>query len=141
MTSRSLMVFLFILSLGVGVTACGSGASAPIRPDLSPGDADAQRAVTIARADLERLPGSYAQEEMGLAVKIDLQGDRVRLTILEGPPFPPALLIPTSPTRFRWEGEGLAPGLAVVFDESEGTAPGLTIIQPGKPLVVMKRLE
>lgn len=91
--------------------------------------------VTVARADLAGLPGSYEQKEMGLAVKIDLREDRLRLTVLQGPPFPPALLIPTSPTRFRWEGVGVAPGLAVVFEKSDT----LTIVQPGKPRVVMKR--
>ncbi|HKV08106.1 MAG TPA: alpha/beta fold hydrolase [Thermoanaerobaculia bacterium] len=91
--------------------------------------------VTVARADLEGLQGSYEQKELGLAVKIDLRDDRLRLTVLQGPPFPPALLIPTSPTRFRWEGVGVAPGLALVF-EKPGT---LTVVQPGKPRVEMQR--
>ncbi|HSF38931.1 MAG TPA: alpha/beta hydrolase [Thermoanaerobaculia bacterium] len=97
--------------------------------------------VTVARTQLAGLQGSYVQEEMELKIKIDLREDRLRLTVLEGPPFPPALLIPTSPTRFRWEGEGLAPGLAVVFEVTEGNATALTIVQPGKPRVVMKRSE
>jgi len=98
--------------------------------------------VTVAKADLERLPGTYAHKEMGMAVKVDLQGDSLRISILQGPPFPPALLIPTSPTRFRWEGDGMAPGLAVVFQLAEGKAAALSVVQPNKPAeVVLKRSE
>jgi len=99
-------------------------------------------AVTVAQADLERLPGSYANTEMGYAVKVNLQDSRVRLSITQGPPFPPALLEATSPTRFRWEGDGLAPGLAVAFEASGEKAGSLTVIQPNKPEgVVMKRTD
>jgi hypothetical protein len=66
----------------------------------------------------------------------------VRLSITQGPPFPPALLAPTSPTRFRWEGDGLAPGLAVTFQVTGRKAASLTILQPNKPEgVVMQRTE
>jgi hypothetical protein len=96
----------------------------------------------VARADLERLPGSYANEEMGMALKVDLQGDSLRVSILQGTPFPSARLIPTSPTRFRWEGDGMAPGLAVTFQVSEGRAASLSVLQPNKPgPVVLKRSE
>ena len=47
-------------------------------------------------------------------------------------------LIPVSPTCFRWEGEGLAPGLTAVFHVDD-KAVELTVVQPGKPEVVMKR--
>jgi pimeloyl-ACP methyl ester carboxylesterase len=98
--------------------------------------------VPVAKTDLERLPGSYANNEMGYTVKIDLQDSRVRLSITQGPPFPPALLAATSPTRFRWEGDGLAPGLAVTFQLAAGKATSLTILQPNKSEgVVMKRTE
>ena len=97
--------------------------------------------VKVDTADLERLVGSYADEEMGFAFQVDLVGDRLRLTVTEGPPFPPSLLIPTSPVRFRWEGEGLAPGLAVVFQGSGEKATALTVLQPGKPEVMAKRSE
>lgn len=99
--------------------------------------------VPVPRTDLERLTGSYANVEMGFAFALDLQGDRLRLTITEGPKFAPALLIPTAPDRFRWEGEGLAPGLQVTFQlpEGGGKAESLTVIQPGLPIVVMKRVN
>src|SRR6185369_1270667 len=97
--------------------------------------------VTVAKADLERLPGSYAAEEMGLSVKVELVEGRLRLTVIEGPPFPPSLLIPTSSTRFRWEGEGMAPGLSVAFQVTGGKATALNVVQPGKPELVMKRSE
>jgi pimeloyl-ACP methyl ester carboxylesterase len=97
--------------------------------------------VTVAKADLERLTGAYAIPEMHYAVRVDLQENHLRLTFTEGPPFPPALLSPTSPTRFRVEGEGLMPGLAVVFQGTGGKATALAILQPGKPEVVMKRTE
>ncbi|HYN19711.1 MAG TPA: alpha/beta fold hydrolase, partial [Thermoanaerobaculia bacterium] len=99
-------------------------------------------AVTVARGELEGFPGSYRNEEMGVEVKVELVGDRLRLSVTQGMPFLPALLVPTSPTRFRWEGEGLAPGLAVVFKSDGGKAAALDILQPNKPgPVVMRRLE
>jgi hypothetical protein len=79
-----------------------------------------------------------------MALKADLSGDRLRLSVLFGPPFPPVLLIPTSPTRFRWEGEGLAPGLMVEFEFAGAPGDGanaLKVIQPGKPEVVMARAK
>lgn len=97
--------------------------------------------VTVARAGLAGLQGTYQKKEMGLAIKVDLQEDHLLLTILQGPPFRPARLAPTSPTRFRWEGEGLAPGLAVVFEVAEGNATALNIVQPGKLRVVVQRSE
>lgn len=105
--------------------------------------ASADSEVKPSKADLERLTGSYANVEMGFAFALDLQGDRLRLTITEGPKFAPALLIPAAPDRFRWEGEGLAPGLQVSFQfpEKGGKAESLTVNQPGMPLVVMKRVN
>lgn len=99
--------------------------------------------VAVARTDLERLPGTYENEERGMALEVDLQRDGLVISVLRGgPPFPPARLIPTSPTRFRWEGEGMAPGLAVVFQVAEGRAAALSVIQPNKPAaVVLKRSE
>lgn len=96
--------------------------------------------VKVARTDLERLPGAYVSEEMGMSLAVDLQGDSLRVSILQGPPFPAARLVPTSPTRFRWEGDGMAPGLAVVFQVNEGKATALSVVQPNKPAeVVLKR--
>lgn len=97
--------------------------------------------VKVARADLERLPGTYENEEMGMALKVDLRGDGLVLSVLRGgPPFPSARLIPTSPTRFRWEGDGMAPGLAVAFQVEEGKAATLSVVQPNKSAeVVLKR--
>ncbi|HWN41704.1 MAG TPA: alpha/beta fold hydrolase [Thermoanaerobaculia bacterium] len=98
--------------------------------------------VKVARADLERLPGTYTHEEMGMALKVELESDALRISVLKGPPFPRVRLIPTSPTRFRWEGDGMAPGLAVVFQGAEGKATALSVVQPNKPAeVVMKRSE
>lgn len=96
--------------------------------------------VKVARADLERLPGSYLNGEMGMALEVELQEDGLRVSILQGPPFPAARLVPTSPTRFRWEGDGMAPGLTVVFQVDEGRAAALSVVQPNKPAeVVLKR--
>jgi hypothetical protein len=45
-------------------------------------------------------------------------------------------------TRFRWEGDGLAPGLTVAFEAGGEKAGSLTVIQPNKPEgVVMQRTE
>ena len=77
-----------------------------------------------------------------MTLEVDLEGDGLRVSILQGPPFPPARLIPTSPTRFRWEGDGMAPGLAVVFQVTGGKATALSVVQPNKPApVVMQRSE
>jgi len=99
--------------------------------------------VPVPKADLERLTGSYANMEMGFAFNLDLQDNHLKLTITEGPRFENVRLIPTSPSRFRMEGEGLAPGLEMSFQlpEGGGKAESLTVIQPGMPLVVMKRVE
>jgi pimeloyl-ACP methyl ester carboxylesterase len=98
--------------------------------------------VKVARADLERFPGTYTREEMGMALKVELEGDGLRISVLQGTPLPPTRLIPTSPTRFRWEGDGVAPGLAVTFQVSEGRAASLTVVQPNKPAeMVMTRSE
>ena len=98
--------------------------------------------VKLSKADLERLTGSYANEEMGMALKVELQGDGLRVSILQGTPFPSVRLIPTSPTRFRWEGDGMAPGLALVFQMGGGKATALSVVQPNKPAeVVMMRSE
>lgn len=115
-------------------TSCVSRIRRPDFP-LSLGDPE----VTVSQTELERLQGSYANQEMGFAFKLDLVGSRLRLTFTQGPPFPPTLLVPASPTRFRVEGEGMAPGLALEFQVTEGKATALTILQPGKPEVVMTR--
>jgi hypothetical protein len=99
--------------------------------------------VKVPKSDLERLTGSYANVEMGFAFKVDLEGGRLILNFTEGAPFKNNLLIPISSTRFRVEGEGLAPGLQATFQlpEEGGKAESATIIQPGMPIVVMKRVN
>jgi hypothetical protein len=95
--------------------------------------------VTVAKADLKRLSGTYTETEMGFVIKVEPQENRLRATVLKGMPFPPSMLIPVSPTCFRWEGEGLAPGLTAVFHVTGGKTVELTVVQPEKPEVVMKR--
>jgi pimeloyl-ACP methyl ester carboxylesterase len=92
--------------------------------------------VKVARADLEKLVGTYKDTKSGLGVRIDLLGDRLRVT------FPdtkePFLLIPTSPTRFRVEavvGEGLE------FVMANGRATGVRQTGPGRPDLVIPREE
>ena len=104
------------------------------RPDSAPTAIE----VTVAKPDLARLAGNYMETEMGLLMKMEPVDNRLRVTVLKGPAFPPSTLIPISPTCFRWEGEGLAPGLTGVFHVA-GDKTELTIVQPGKPEVVMKR--
>jgi pimeloyl-ACP methyl ester carboxylesterase len=90
---------------------------------LSLGDPE----VSVSRADLEALVGSYAGEN-GETVEIDLLEGRLRLEI-ESKAF---LLIPTAPTRFR--PEGLPTGYAVRFErDGQGPATALVLMQPGKP--------
>lgn len=102
------------------------------RPDffLSLGDPE----VKVARADLEKLKGSYSDPATGQAAKVDLVGDRLRVTFPDSKE--PFLLVPTSPTRFRFEaliGEGLD------FVLEGGRATGARQIGPGRKDVVMKR--
>ena len=116
--------------IGEGIdTAC----IARIRqPESSPPE------VIVANEDLQRLAGNYMQTEMGLVIKMEALENRLRATVLKGAPFPPSELIPVSPTCFRWEGKDLASGLTAVFHVDD-KAVELTIVQPGKPEVVMKR--
>jgi hypothetical protein len=101
------------------------------RPDflLSPGDPE----VKLTRADLERLAGTYEDAASGQIAKASVVGNRLRVT-LDGTP---ALLVATSPTRFRIEG--FSPEMAVVFQLAGGRAIGMTMIRPGAPDVEMKR--
>ena len=104
------------------------------RPDfiLSFGDPE----VTVAKADLERLAGSYVDKESGLTAEVDLVGSRLRMTFSDGFRI---LLIPASPTRFRMEGVG--PGNLVAFRGNGGKAGELTLSRPGEPELMLKRLE
>jgi pimeloyl-ACP methyl ester carboxylesterase len=119
-------------------TSCIAGMRRPefaLRSVLT--SVDPETAVT--QADLERFPGSYANQEMGLTFKVDLRESQLHVSVTQGPPFPPFLLIPSSSTRFRVEGEGLAPGLVVAFQVTEGKATALIVAQPGVPEVVLQR--
>jgi len=98
-------------------------------------------AVTVAKADLQLLPGSFAAKEMPVAVRVALEGDRLRLYVTQGPPLPPAQLIPTSSLRFRCEADGWAPGLALTFQVSGGKATQLVLVQPGKPELILRRTD
>ena len=99
--------------------------------------------VPVPKTDLERLTGSYTNLEMGVTFKIDLEENRLVLNFTEGPAFKNDVLIPISSTRFRIEGEGLAPGLQVTFQlpAGGGKAEFATVIQPRMPVVVMKRVN
>ena len=110
-------------------TSCVDRIQRPELP-LSFGDPE----VTVARADLEKLPGSYVNQERGVTARVDLLGSRLRFGIGEGPRH---LLIPTSPTRFRVEG--LPIGHRVSFQVIEGRATEVTLSQPGRPDLVMIR--
>ena len=113
------------------------------RPEfvLRSGPSAPEAEVAVARADLERFPGTYRNRDMGLTVQVDLVEGQLRVSIQEGPPFPPFRLIPVSPIRFRAEGEGLAPGLMMGFQVAEGKATELLLAQPGMPEVVLQRTE
>lgn len=89
--------------------------------------------MTLARADLERFPGTYVRES-GSPATVDLLGDRLRFRFGQGPRF---LLIPTSPTHFRVEG--LPPGHELSFQVKDGQAIALTHRQPGRQLVLTRR--
>jgi len=104
------------------------------RPEFATSFGDPE--VTVARADLERLTGSYENKEAGLAAQVDLVGSRLRMTFSDG--FR-VLLIPTAPTRFRFEGTG--PGRTAAFQLTGGKATALTLIQTGRPDLVLPRTE
>ena len=113
-------------------TACVAGMR---RPDFELPE------TAVAKADLQGLPGSYATSEMPMTVRVAFAGDRLRLTVVEGPTLPAAALVPTSPTRFRCEGAGLAPGLAVTFEVKAGKATRLNVLQPGMQPVALERTD
>ena len=101
------------------------------RPDflLSPGDPE----VKLARTDLERLAGTYEDAASGQVARADVVGNRLRVT-LDGTP---ALLVATSPTRFRVEG--FSPEMSVAFQMAGGRATRMTIVNPGAPEQVLTR--
>lgn len=112
-------------------TSCVAGMR---RPDfvLTLGDPE----VKVARAELEKLAGSYKHEESGLSVKVDFLGDRLRVTFPDS--SEPLLLVPTSPTRFRLEG---IVGEGLEFVVAGGRATGVRQTGPGRPDLVMQRQE
>jgi pimeloyl-ACP methyl ester carboxylesterase len=99
---------------------------------LSTGDPE----VAVDPAGLARLAGSYANQEKGFAGKVDLAGNRLRLTFSDGFAL---LLIPTAPTRFRLEGMG--PKEVATFQVQGGRATSLTLSRPGDPDLVLTRSE
>jgi pimeloyl-ACP methyl ester carboxylesterase len=103
------------------------------RPEFATSFGDPE--VTVARADLERLAGSYENKEAGLAAQVDLVGNRLRITFSDG--FQ-VLLIPTAPTRFRFEGMGS--GRTAAFQLTDGKATAVTVSQ-GEQELVLPRTE
>lgn len=101
------------------------------RPDflLSFGDPE----VTLARADLEKLAGTYTSAETGLTSEVAVVGNRLRFT-MEGVS---TLLIATSPARFRIEG--FSPATVLVFKTEGDRITGLSLVEPGAPDLVMTR--
>lgn len=112
-------------------TSCAAGMK---RPDfvLSLGDPE----VTVSRADLDRLVGSYADEKTGMLAQVDVVEGRLRLQLVNGPAM---MLISTSPTRFRLEG--LAPSNTMIFQLSGGRATEAVLSLPGEDAKVLKRRE
>ncbi|HKH45020.1 MAG TPA: alpha/beta hydrolase [Thermoanaerobaculia bacterium] len=90
-------------------------------------------AVTLTPANLERLAGTYENAELGLTVRVDVVRNRLRVE-LQGNK---ALLVATSPTRFRIEGFSVS--RAAVFQEREGRIIGLVLTESGSPDLVMTR--
>ncbi len=103
------------------------------RPEFATSFGDPE--VTVAHADLERLAGSYQSKEAGLAAQVDLVGSRLRMTFSDGYQV---LLIPTAPTRFRFEGMA---GRTASFQLTDGKATALTLIQSGGPDLELPRKE
>lgn len=104
------------------------------RPDffVSAGEPE----VKVARAELEKLVGSYKDAKSGLSAKVDLLGDRLRVTFPDS--SKPFLLVPTSTTRFRLEG---LVGDGLEFVVAGGRATGVRQTGPGRPDLVIKREE
>ncbi|HVR97784.1 MAG TPA: alpha/beta fold hydrolase [Thermoanaerobaculia bacterium] len=98
---------------------------------LSAGDPE----VKAAPAELARLVGSYANPEKGLVATVAVAGNRLRLTFSDGYVL---LLIPTAPTRFRFEGQG--PQETATFQVTGERATSLTLSRPGDPDLVLTRV-
>jgi len=97
--------------------------------ELSAGEPE----VTLSRAELEPLVGTYVVVELGVTIQIELIENRLRSTA-EGEPV---LLVPVSPTRFRLEGKPA--GVAMIFDRKDGPAGSLTLSRPGRPDLIAVR--
>lgn len=90
--------------------------------------------IELKPAELAPLAGSYKDDESGLAMSIELIGDRLRAT-LGGEA--PVVLVPVGPTRFRVEG--MPAGFAVSFQLEGGKAVALNMEGPGGPPHTLKR--
>lgn len=101
------------------------------RPEFATSFGDPE--VTVAKADLERLTGSYENQEVGLAAQVDLVGSRLRMTFSDGYRV---LLIPTAPARFRFEGMA---GRTAAFQLTGGKATALTLQGGERELVLQRR--
>ena len=103
------------------------------RPEFATSFGDPE--VEVAGKDLQRLTGSYENKEIGLVAEVALVGSRLRMTFSDGYR---ALLIPTAPTRFRFEGIA---GRSATFQLTGGKATVLTLIQAGERELVLQRTK
>jgi hypothetical protein len=99
----------------------------PFATELPPKEA------SLTAAQRQRLVGRYSAED-GMAVAVELAGDRLRLSIAGERSF---LLVPHSPARFGIEG--LPPTYAVEVDELEGRVSALRLIGMADAPMVLKR--
>ncbi|HVR97960.1 MAG TPA: alpha/beta hydrolase [Thermoanaerobaculia bacterium] len=78
--------------------------------------------VELPADQLARLTGTYTERTSGLETRIETAGNRLKLVQGE---YPPAILMATSPTRFRVEGMGIS--TFVDFQITAGRATALTV--------------
>ena len=91
--------------------------------------------VKPVRANLERLAGTYRDPESGLTMEVGFAGSRLRCT-LDGAP---ALLLPTSQTRFRIEG--FSPETVLEFQLREGRITGVVLRDPSRPDLTLAKQD
>lgn len=78
--------------------------------------------IELPADQLARLAGTYKDRVSGSEIRVEAAGRRLK--VFEGE-YPPTVLVPISPTRFRLEG--MPPGYAAEFQVTDGRATACTM--------------
>ncbi len=120
------------------VVALHTELEGPVDFRAMPPKADTKPAVALLAADLSKLTGKYAPENLPLTIEVQVVGDALKLTV---PGQPAYTLVAITPTRFRMTGPPDMPdGFYFTFELANGAVTGATLEQPApRPTLKLKR--